>query len=173
MCSTPLSERGLEAYEATWLPWASHSIDPWAASRFPVTTAVQGHKPRPSGRCWLSRASIQEQAPQGCSPQPALKPDAILGIASPLPHLFPSAPEGVLLARAFGCTRVVWNDALALCRGLYKRGEKVWGAANFRSVASARPSGRLRGHGWRRLPTSLSSSPSGIWTKAFGPGGVV
>ncbi|MCY4235561.1 MAG: helix-turn-helix domain-containing protein [Cyanobacteria bacterium MAG CAR2_bin_4] len=28
------------------------------------------------------------------------------------------------MARAFGCARVVWNDALALCQDLYKRGDR-------------------------------------------------
>ena len=55
---------------------------------------------------------------------------------SPHPH------QKAALARASGCARVVWNDALALCQDLYKRGEKVLGGAELqkRCITQARQS---------------------------------
>lgn len=40
-------------------------------------------------------------------------------------RLYPHPHQQVALARAFGCARVVWNDALAKSRELYAAGEKT------------------------------------------------
>lgn len=38
-------------------------------------------------------------------------------------RIYPTQSQEHLLAKAFGCARVVWNDALALCHEAYKNGE--------------------------------------------------
>lgn len=38
-------------------------------------------------------------------------------------RIYPTQSQEYLLAKAFGCARVVWNDALALCHEAYKNGE--------------------------------------------------
>ena len=38
-------------------------------------------------------------------------------------RLYPHPHQQVALAKAFGCARVVWNDALAKSRELYASGE--------------------------------------------------
>ena len=40
-------------------------------------------------------------------------------------HLYPHPHQQLALAKAFGCARVVWNDALAKSRELYAAGEKL------------------------------------------------
>ncbi|SFK90177.1 RNA-guided endonuclease InsQ/TnpB family protein [Streptomyces pini] len=40
-------------------------------------------------------------------------------------RLYPSAPQRNQLARAFGCARVVWNDALRIRQDAYKQGKPV------------------------------------------------
>jgi putative transposase len=40
-------------------------------------------------------------------------------------RLYPHPHQQVALAKAFGCARVVWNDALAMSRELYAAGEKT------------------------------------------------
>jgi putative transposase len=40
-------------------------------------------------------------------------------------RLYPSAPQEVELAKAFGCARVVWNDALRIRQDAYQQGRKV------------------------------------------------
>jgi putative transposase len=40
-------------------------------------------------------------------------------------RLYPHPRQQVALAKAFGCARVVWNDALAKSRELYAAGEKT------------------------------------------------
>ena len=44
-------------------------------------------------------------------------------------RLYPHPHQKAALARAFGCARVVWNDALALSQDLYRQGVKHPGAA--------------------------------------------
>ena len=44
-------------------------------------------------------------------------------------RIYPHPHQKVALARAFGCARVVWNDALALSQDLYKRGQQYPGGA--------------------------------------------
>ena len=39
-------------------------------------------------------------------------------------RIYPTTTQVQLLAQLFGCTRVVWNDALALCQEKYSHGEK-------------------------------------------------
>ena len=39
-------------------------------------------------------------------------------------RIYPTTEQQTKLAQLFGCCRVVWNDALAHCIGLYKSGEK-------------------------------------------------
>ena len=89
-----------------------------------LTMAVQGYKPRPSGRCRLSRATSQEQVSQGWRPQPALKPGPALALPlryRPHPH------QEKALARTFGCAHVVRNDAWARCQDLYKPQYRIRG----------------------------------------------
>ena len=77
-------------------------------------------------------ASIQGALSQGCSPQPALKPDSTLALLLRYRYrLYPTPGQGIAPAQAFGCARVVWNDALALCQNLYQRGEKYAGGAEL------------------------------------------
>lgn len=40
-------------------------------------------------------------------------------------RVYPSASQGIELAKAFGCARVVWNDALGIRRDAYKQGKPV------------------------------------------------
>jgi putative transposase len=40
-------------------------------------------------------------------------------------RLYPHPHQQMALAKAFGCARVVWNDALAKSRELYASGEKT------------------------------------------------
>jgi putative transposase len=40
-------------------------------------------------------------------------------------RLYPHPHQQLALAKAFGCARVVWNDALAKSRELYAAGEKT------------------------------------------------
>ncbi|MER6999158.1 transposase [Streptomyces sp. NPDC000410] len=40
-------------------------------------------------------------------------------------RLYPSAPQKIELAKAFGCARVVWNDALRIRQDAYKRGQPL------------------------------------------------
>jgi putative transposase len=40
-------------------------------------------------------------------------------------RLYPSAPQKTELAKAFGCARVVWNDALRIRQDAYKQGKPV------------------------------------------------
>jgi putative transposase len=40
-------------------------------------------------------------------------------------RLYPHPHQQVALAKAFGCARVVWNDALVKSRELYAAGEKT------------------------------------------------
>ena len=40
-------------------------------------------------------------------------------------RIYPHPHQQMALARAFGCARVVWNDALAKSRELYAAGEKT------------------------------------------------
>ncbi|GAA0897156.1 RNA-guided endonuclease TnpB family protein [Streptomyces asiaticus] len=40
-------------------------------------------------------------------------------------RVYPSAPQGIKLAKAFGCSRVVWNDALRIRQEAYKQGKPV------------------------------------------------
>ncbi|PZO11967.1 MAG: transposase [Leptolyngbya foveolarum] len=44
-------------------------------------------------------------------------------------RLYPNEGQAQRLAQMFGCTRVVWNDALAECQRLYSQGEKYPGFA--------------------------------------------
>lgn len=54
-------------------------------------------------------------------------------------RLYPTPLQAVSLAQLFGCTRVVWNDALAECQRLYGEGEKYPGsAALMRSLTLAK-----------------------------------
>ena len=46
-------------------------------------------------------------------------------------RLYPHPHQKAVLARTFGCARVVWNDALALSQELYKQGEKYLGGAGL------------------------------------------
>lgn len=40
-------------------------------------------------------------------------------------RVYPSAPQGIELAKAFGCARVVWNDALRTRQDAYRQGTPV------------------------------------------------
>lgn len=40
-------------------------------------------------------------------------------------RLYPSAPQRIELAKAFGCARVVWNDALRIRQDAYKQGKPM------------------------------------------------
>ncbi|MFD8983950.1 RNA-guided endonuclease InsQ/TnpB family protein [Streptomyces sp. NPDC059564] len=40
-------------------------------------------------------------------------------------RVYPSASQGIELAKAFGCARVVWNNALGIRRDAYKQGKPV------------------------------------------------
>jgi putative transposase len=40
-------------------------------------------------------------------------------------RVYPSASQGIELAKAFGCTRVVWNDALRIRQDAYQQGKPV------------------------------------------------
>ena len=53
---------------------------------------------------------------------------------------YPEPGQKALLAKAFGCARVVWNDALALNRRLYKEGNKPFdaGALMKRCITEAK-----------------------------------
>ena len=42
-------------------------------------------------------------------------------------RLYPNEGQAIRLAQMFGCSRVVWNDALAFCQLLYSQGEKYPG----------------------------------------------
>ena len=54
-------------------------------------------------------------------------------------RLYPTPLQAISLAQLFGCTRVVWNDALAECQRLYREGEKFPGsAALMRSLSAAK-----------------------------------
>ena len=57
-------------------------------------------------------------------------------------RLYSHPHQKAALARAFGCARVVWNDALALCQRFYKRGEKYLGVAELqkRCITQAKQS---------------------------------
>ena len=48
----------------------------------------------------------------------------------------PHPRQKAALARAFGCTRMVWNDALALSQDLYKRGERHPGGGELQKGLS-------------------------------------
>ncbi|MEM9541388.1 MAG: RNA-guided endonuclease TnpB family protein [Cyanobacteria bacterium P01_E01_bin.42] len=39
-------------------------------------------------------------------------------------RIYPNQQQKTALAQLFGCTRVVWNDALAFCKEQYQKGEK-------------------------------------------------
>jgi len=49
-------------------------------------------------------------------------------------RLYPHPHQQAALARAFGCARVVWNDALALSKDLYQRGEKYPGGGELQKL---------------------------------------
>ena len=54
-------------------------------------------------------------------------------------RIYPEAAQRKSLAQLFGCSRVVWNDALAKCQRLYEEGEKYPGsAALMRSLTAAK-----------------------------------
>jgi putative transposase len=42
-------------------------------------------------------------------------------------RIYPTTQQKTALAQMFGCTRVVWNDALAFCQEAYRNGEKYCG----------------------------------------------
>jgi putative transposase len=46
-------------------------------------------------------------------------------------RIYPTPLQAVSLAQLFGCTRVVWNDALAECQRLYGDGEKYPGVVTL------------------------------------------
>ncbi|GCA74448.1 hypothetical protein MiTe_01273 [Microcystis aeruginosa NIES-2520] len=39
-------------------------------------------------------------------------------------RIYPTDQQKRLLSQLFGCVRVVWNDTLAYCQELYRKGEK-------------------------------------------------
>jgi putative transposase len=39
-------------------------------------------------------------------------------------RIYPTDSQKYALGKLFGCVRVVWNDALAYCDELYRKGEK-------------------------------------------------
>ncbi len=54
-------------------------------------------------------------------------------------RLYPTPLQAISLSQLFGCTRVVWNDALAECQRLYEEGEKYPGsAALMRTLTAAK-----------------------------------
>ena len=46
-------------------------------------------------------------------------------------RLYPNSEQVNLLSRLFGCTRVVWNDALAFCQQTWKKGIKYPGSSEL------------------------------------------
>jgi putative transposase len=58
-------------------------------------------------------------------------------------RLYPNSEQVKLLSKLFGCTRVVWNDALAFCQQTWKEGIKYPGASElmkqFITQAKANP----------------------------------
>ncbi len=44
-------------------------------------------------------------------------------------RIYPNAEQVKSLSRLFGCTRVVWNDALAFCQDAWKQGVKYPGSS--------------------------------------------
>lgn len=61
-------------------------------------------------------------------------------------RLYPTPLQAVSLAQLFGCTRVVWNDALAKCQRLYGEGENYPGSAAL-----------------MRLLTAAKKTPERVW----------
>ena len=61
---------------------------------------------------------------------------------------YPEPGQKALLAKAFGCARVVWNDALALNRQLYQDKGKSFdsGALMKRCITEAK---RTKERSWR------------------------
>ena len=84
-------------------------------------------------------------------------------------RLYPSAGQRTALARAFGCARVVFNDALrarenARAAGLpFVAVRRAVQAADHRGEAD-----RRSGPGSARCPRSCCSSPCGTWTPRTG-----
>lgn len=52
-------------------------------------------------------------------------------------RLYPTSSQATRLAQLFGCTRVVWNDALAECKKLYEAGQKYPGSAALMRALTA------------------------------------
>lgn len=44
-------------------------------------------------------------------------------------RIYPTSAQAKRLAQMFGCTRVVWNDALSFCQQQYAQGEKYPGSS--------------------------------------------
>jgi Helix-turn-helix domain len=71
----------------------------------------------------------------------------------------PTGVQRQALARAFGCARVVYNDALAERRRAYQAEEKL-GDTELQRRGSPRPSGPRSGPGWPRSPLWCWSRPA-------------
>ena len=88
-----------------------------------------------SGRCWLLVGPFArlEAAGQLWRVRPLLADNdgILLKKLRYRYRLYPHLHQQAALAQAFGCARVVWNDALALCQDRYKRGEKYLGGTDL------------------------------------------
>ena len=65
---------------------------------------------------------------------------------------YPEPGQKTLLAKAFGCARVVWNDALALNRKLYEEENKTFDAGELmkRCITQAK---RTKERSWLAEPS--------------------
>jgi hypothetical protein len=85
-------------------------------------------------------------------------------------RLYPHPHQQVALAKAFGCARVVWNDALAKSRELYAAGEKT-SYPVLAKLCITQAKQPLKGPGCQAPAMWCCSSPCAIWIWPTATGG--
>jgi len=86
-------------------------------------------------------------------------------------RLYPHPHQKAALARAFGCARVVWNDALALCQELYQQGEKYPGSTALQKLCITQAKQSAERSWLAEVSNVPWLSPFAISTKPFVRGG--
>ena len=157
---TPLGKLGAGTLEIASVSQVLPHLDPWGCviGYGTLTTAVQGHKPRPSGRCPMYHD--QEAGGMGLQPSTCFNQYRRY-------RLYPHPPRQTGLAKVFGWARVVWNDALALRNRLHQEGEKYPGATELqkRCITQAK---RTKERGWLAAVSNVPLQQSiGDLDKAF------
>ena len=85
-------------------------------------------------------------------------------------RIYPHPQQKQALARAFGCARVVWNDALALRQEAWKRRERVSGNDAVKLCITQAKGASERA--WLAGVGNIAcNGPSGIWIRHSATGG--